>query len=148
HLLQSLLQLSLPLGKPLRLAGVVRLTQVALAPLLHLGQTELLSADINQRVFAARILVRLAVLLVGGFLLFVFWLILSLVLRVIQAKHGPHVPLQPIVPQRRVMPLLFLHYIHLLNVVHLPFSSLRLLATGQDRKSTRLNSSHVKISYA
>src|SRR5690606_32388703 len=82
------------------------------------------------RVFAARILGRLAVLLVGGFLLFVFWLILSLVLRVIQAKHGPHVPLRPIVPQRRVMPLLFLHYIHLLNVVHLPFSSLRLLAPG------------------
>src|SRR5690606_33279977 len=132
HLLKSLLQLALSLSKPLRLAGVVRLTQVALAPLLKLRQTELLPANLNQRVFAALVLGRLAVLRVGGSLLFLFafWLILSLVLRVIQAQHGPHVPLQPFVLQRRVMPQLVLHYIHLLNVVHLPFSSLRLLAPG------------------
>src|SRR5690606_18189132 len=64
------------------------------------------------------------------FLLFVFWLILSLVLRVIQAQHGPHVPLQPLVLQRHVMPQPFLRSIHLPNVVHLPFSFLRLLAPG------------------
>src|SRR5690606_13184709 len=85
HLLKSLLQLSLSLSKPLRLAGVVRLTQVALAPLLKLRQTELLPANLNQRVFAALVLGRLAVLRVGGSLLFAFWLILSRVLRVIQA---------------------------------------------------------------
>src|SRR5690606_21570882 len=130
HLLQSLLQLALSLSKPLRLAGVVRLTQVALAPLLKLRQTELLPANLNQRVFAALVLRRLAVLRVGGSLLFAFWLILSLVLRVIQAQHGPHVPLQPLVLQRRVTPQLFLRSIHLLNDVHLPFSSLRLLAPG------------------
>src|SRR5690606_33520537 len=100
------------------------------APLLKLRQTELLPANLNQRVFAALVLGRLAVLRVGGSLLCAFWLILSLVMRVIQAKHGPHVPLQPFVLQRRVMPQLVLHYIHLLNVVHLPFSSLRLLAPG------------------
>src|SRR5690606_9280733 len=143
-LLHHLVQLPVPLGEALGLAGVVGLSQVALAPLQHLRQRRLLAADVNQRFARRRTCLCAFTCLLAGGLLFscVSGAILGrrLPLRVIEPQNGPKVPLQPVVIQRHLRPLVGRLSLRLCLHLHLPVlpcdSAPRVIAQATPRRGS------------